>query len=463
MSDLTFDDSTDKRLVPKTPTYQNTRIDIRNINKYKFVTEAFEGSGGFCDGSYLLPHAREAWYEERQAMSFYRNYIKPVGESIVYPAINNITRTSTSDIYNQFILDVDYKGNDINTHVMDVMLHSRLHGNVFVVMDNFANQPLDLSSAIEQRNIPYVYIQPAYTVDTYEADDFGNLVTITFYSYVKIDGKTYKMTYKWDDNQLVITKYDGEKAIEVKPFPHNFGVLPVIQVNSTIQKEVMPFPPFYDIARLQYALYNKDSEVRDQERAQAFSILYVQTDTPQNGIALGPHNAIIIPANDKITMPPGYISPDSNILTILSNNSRVLIESIYEAAKDRGAVGVSEAKSGVAEAYRFIGTNNELQHTAAIAADYETKLVDMLSKISNTDITVEIRYPREFNPAINRSSIDDTLKLLNLDISDELKHEIKKALLSDVLSHLDKEKLEQLLAYSHKPNESTEVQALEAE
>jgi len=453
-SDFTFENTDDPLAtvresvpaVPKVPNYTAQGIDIRFIDKYKLVTEAFQGSDGFCDGSYLLPHQREAFFRDRQVMSYYRNYMKPIVESIVNPVINGVTRKTSSDLYNEFLEDVDFKGNSINNNIIDVLTNSRIHGNTFVVMDNFSNQPTILKDAIASRTLPYIYIQPAYTVEKYSANKFGNLENISFFEYVTDPDteKTIKIVTYWDSKNTIITKYDGSKKLSEEVKAHGFGVLPVIQVNSTIDKTIMPFPPFYDIAKLEYALYNKDSEIRDQERAQAFSVLYVQTDVPQQGISLGPHNVIIIPANEKITMPPGYISPDSSILTTLVANSKELVNAIYRAAQDQGTEVVQRETSGIAEGYKFVGTANQLKKSAEIAREYETKLVELFNTITNSNTVLELNYKREFYPAIGRGNIDDTLKLLQMDLSDDVKHEIKNVLIRDILSHLEPERLDEL-------------------
>lgn len=447
MSDNDFEPTSSSKspTTSKNPSYSNTGIDIRNINQYKLVTEAYEGSAGFCDGSYLLPHQREAFFRDRQILSYYRNYMRPIVESIAIPAVQGVRRTTDSELYDAFLANVDNKGNTITNHLIEVLINSRLHGNVFVVMDNFINQPLTLEDALATRNIPYVYTQPAYTVYDHKADSFGNLISISFFSDVKDEkGQWVKIVTTWDDTTVKVEVIKNKKVLSSSSREHGYGIMPVLQVNSTIDKSILPFPPFYDITRLEYALYNKDSEIRDQERAQAFSVFYVQTDIPQNGIVLGPHNAIIIPANEKITMPPGFISPDSSILTTLVANSKELVEAIYRAAQEQGTVAVQKQTSGVAEGYKFVGTANQLKKSAEIAYDYELRLHDMFDAITNSTSDIEINYKKDFYPAINSQNIDNTIKLLSMELSDEIKQEIKSVLVRDILGHLDIERLDEL-------------------
>ena len=436
--------------VSRNPNYSSQRIDIRKINKYQFVTEAYEGSAGFCDGSYLLPHAREAWYQERQTMSYYRNYIRPITNAIVDPVFDSpVLRETDSELYKAFLQDVDVAGTNINDHVREVVRFSRLHGNCFVVMENFADQPDSMQEAINNRILPYVYIQPAYTVYDYTADQFGNLVTITFHhteSYVdKNDKKKTVVVYKtWTDMDLTIVKKDGNTVVSHEIIPHDLGILPVIQAPA-VGKEILPFAPFYDISRINYAIFNKDSEIRDQERAQAFSILYIQTDAPQNGIVLGPHNAIILPASDQINITPGFVSPDSSILKTLVENNKELVDAMFKAAQQQGVVAIKQATSGIAEAYRFTGTNAQLNKSATIATSYENDLVKLFNIRTNQNIEYTVRYSKEYSPAISAQNIDLIVKLLDMEINDAAKTEIRNVLIKEVLSHLDQEDIDKLL------------------
>lgn len=441
--------STD-RYVTKNPDYSSQGIDVRRVNKYQFIWEAYQGSNGFCDGSYLMPHARESWFKERQAMAYYRNYTRPIADAIIDPVFNHkIVRETDDELYTAFLENVDSGGTDIESHLRAVTLLSRLHGNCFAVMENFTEQPASLEEAIATRTLPYLYIKPAYLVHSYNVDQFGNLLSITFSrveSMPDANGKNRSVTIyeMWDEMNLRVVKKDGDKIVSDELFPHNLGVLPIIQAPS-VGKEVLPFPPFYDIAKINYSIFNKDSEIRDQERAQAFSIFYMQTDVPQNGIVLGPHNALILPASDQINITPGFVGPDSAILKTLVENNKELVDALFKAAQQQGVVAVRQQTSGVAEAYRFMGTNNQLRKTASIAEDYERKLVELFNIRTNRTAESSVTYTKEYSPAITADNVDMIMKVLAMEIPEPAKIEIRNTLVREVLNHLPQKEVAELL------------------
>lgn len=61
--------------------YESACYDGVLVNKYELLDNAYRASGGFEDGSYLVPHPREqsAKYIRRRNLAYYINYVKPVG------------------------------------------------------------------------------------------------------------------------------------------------------------------------------------------------------------------------------------------------------------------------------------------------------------------------------------------------------------------------------------------------
>jgi hypothetical protein len=427
-------------------------VDIRNVNPYVFMSNSYHGSGGYLDGSYLMSYARESFYSERQKFSFYRNYLKPIINAMVEPIFaKTITRTTSNDLFESFLADVDNRKNNMNKFTENVMILSRLHGVTFVVMDNFNNTMLTRSDAISSRQFPYMYIQPSYNVYSYKVDSFKNLYEITFKTIDIVNGKEYDLYTTWNKDDTIKEWRDGDKLIKTEVNYHGLGVLPVISVYSSNTDEILPLPPFYDIAKLNLAVYNKDSEIRDLERTQAFSIFFMQTDTQNNSITLGASNALIIPAGNDITMAPGYISPDPNIMKTLVENSEKLIASIIEASEYNGVTGVKTAKSGIAASYDFISTNNTLLKTCVIASKFEMEVSELFGEYVKEKIDYTVVYPNKFQNYLNKET-KTYLDVLNIDLPDNVKKEIKKVIVSELLEGLNTNELDKLLDEIDKTN-----------
>lgn len=429
------------------PSYNNNSFtNPLELNQYSFVSQCYHGDGGILNGNLLVPYDREMWYQKRKVLSSYRNFLKPIVDSICTPVFNApIVRTTTNDLFQTFLNDVDNKGTDINEFSNDVVLYSRLHGVCFVVMDNFEALPSTLNEQINQRVLPYAYIQDAGTVKSYQADMFDKLISITFYGPDKvINDNTYHTDITWDSNKVVRRVLDGDKVIDSKTKIHNLNMLPIISVYSTFRDKVLPQPPFYDIAKLNCNLYNKDSELRDQERAQAFSVFYCQTDTNNNNIAIGPHAGIILPLDERLNITPGYASPDSSILKVLQDSSMEFVNSIFKAADIQGINVIKQSSSGIAEAYRFISTNNQLKKSALISQRFELKLSKVFSRYINQEVDYECVYTTSYDNFYGKTSVDDMLKLLSADLPVAVKNEIKKNLIVKTLDNLDYNKINEL-------------------
>jgi hypothetical protein len=419
-----------------------------SVNGYLFTWEAYTGTGGFFNGGYLVPYDRELFYSKRRQLAAYRNYTRPIVDSVVGPVFTSpIVRKSNNDLFDAFLLNTDNKGTFITKNSHDVALLARLHGVVFVVMDNFENIPeMTVAEAINTRMYPYTYIQPAYTVKAYKADRFNKLEELTFTSHNETleDGKTYQTTITWDSINSTKTWYKDNKYVKHVTKTHGLGVLPVIAVYADNNNEVLPQAPFYDLAKLNASLFNKDSELRDTERSQAFSIFYMQVDTASQSIALGPHSAVILPMDPNLTITPGYASPNPEILKILIASSDKYVESMYQLASNNGIVGFKSASSGIAEAYRFVAKNDQLKHTADIATKYEQALSHMFGLYINTPIEYTVNYTNNFDTFYSQSSVDDITKLLNIDMPDKIKKEIKKSVVSRFLDNLSYEQIKEL-------------------
>lgn len=428
------------------PVYYHNYTNANSENPYLFVSNSYNGAAGYKDGTYLVPFDREAWYEKRKALSFYRNYMKGIINSLVDPVFNApIIRTTDIQITEEFINNVDNCGTNLTRFAKEAVLQSRLHGVTFIVMDNFSDIPVVESDAIKLRRFPYAYIQPAYTVKSYDNDDFGNIKSITFYGEDRVVGKQKQTSdITWTDVSSIITYYVDDKPVDVIVKNHNLKTLPVISLYSVLIDKVMVDSPWYDVAKLQLALFNKDSELRDQERAQAFSIFYIQTSQKAANLGIGPHGAIILPVDNNISITPGFASPDSGLLDILQKGIEGFITTILESSQKYGVVGVKQATSGIAESYKFFSTNQELKTTANLGEEFERKLINLFDLYIKKNSNFKTVYTQNYDTYYSKLTIDDYIKLLSLELPDEVKQAIKKNIISVYLDNYNREDLDRL-------------------
>jgi len=231
------------------------------------------------------------------------------------------------------------------------------------------------------------------------------------------------------------------------PVVHGLGVLPVISVYTATREtahEVLPDPPLYDVAKLNLLIYNKDSEIRDLERSQAFSILYVPSDHGGN-MTISNHNVILVPL--AASMAPGFISPDAGILRQLVDNNKSYMEDLFRSAEQYGvhAVQSSQSPSGVALAWRFWAVEHALRNTARIATQYENAVMDMLARYTGETYEYVVDYPMSYQPGNRSEEIKDYKTIIDMSPPRPLKSLIYQKVAKMVMADEPEDKQEEIL------------------
>ena len=449
----------------------NTYVDSLSTNKYEFMDAAYYGTGGFRDGSYLIPHDREMFYRKRRGFSVFKNFIRPIVNSLVDPVfaepaprviIDADGGDTGSPIARAFIEDVDGGGTSLQSFSRGVMHMARRHGVTFILMDNFPleQMPATVQEAVSARIYPYMVKKAAWEVVEVKTDDFGRLEEIGFAEPDRVDGhKRYKRARLWTSEYSILIEKPkeslnvatGQKAVwepASAPIYHNLGVVPVVTVYACERDslhDTLPDPPLYDVARLNHLIYNKDSEIRDLERSQAFSILYFQSDVGGN-VTLSNHNAILVPPGSTVT--PGYISPDSGQLTALVENNKYYQEDLFRSAEQSGvhAVRTSMAASGVALAWRFWAVENALKETARMATVYEVQAMDMLMLYTGEQFTYGVEYPVSYQPGDQASQIANLKAVIDMDPPEILRVVVFKKVVNLLMADMPEDEREAVIA-----------------
>ena len=130
---------------------------------YDFLEDAYSGGGGFKDGRYLIPHPREDYEKllNRKELAYYSNFVKPVVDSLTNPIFRKpIARDweGQSHYLSSFLEDVDKLGSSMNRFMKKAARLARLHGSIFIVVDNTAELDKTVAEATQKRAFPYLYM-----------------------------------------------------------------------------------------------------------------------------------------------------------------------------------------------------------------------------------------------------------------------------------------------------------------
>jgi len=417
------------------PANTNQYTDFTTMNQYAFLDSAYYGTEGFKDGSFLIPHTREMFYPSRRKLSFYTNYTRPVIRALVEPVfVEPAPRKVTDDNDNEadglmvstFIADCDNDGVPLQGFTEQISTKARLHGISFAVMDNFpeGEQPQTTKEAIDNRIMPYLIHKNAQEMIAGMTNDFGRTVEILFAEPPKVwsNGQKTPRARKWTDEYSVVLElkrstttnikgYDavgGKAWIEAGPrVYHDLGVLPVVILYSVPKRkkqDILVDSPMYPIARTNAVIFNKDAEIRDSERAQAFANLFIQTDEGGN-MTIGKHNVILVSTEAKFA--PGYVSPNPMILEGLVKNNERLRDNLFRQAEQAGvnALGVSSQSSGAALAWKFYSTEAQLKKTSQMATYFEQAVMGLFRLYTGEDFVYTVSYPKSFQPGDRKQEV----------------------------------------------------------
>jgi len=394
---------------------QNMYTNVRSLNIYDFMLHTYDGSFGYKDGSYYIPHPREAFYEDRRNRCLYKNVFKRVIDAMIVPVYSSeIIRKTGSPLFEAFLENVDVAGTKMNMFAQTAIRYARLFGVSFVVVDNFMAQETDtVIDTIAKRDYPYAYIKIPQEVVEYACNKFGRITSITFYDTdIFIDGKRTQQFRRWTDTtwELLIKGKDKEYVV-ISSGVNQLGKIPIIPILdfcSTKNLIKMPMPPFYDLANLCYSLFNKESELDTLELAQCFSIFYTSGVEVQT---VGPHNYINCSTDSKF--PPGFASPNPANHDNLMKSCDRLLNNIYTLASQNGIKIANVVKeSGVSKEWDFRAEQVILNETAHAGEDLEEEMADLFFEYLNQPVDYEVEYPEDYSPSYKKDKVAEILTIL---------------------------------------------------
>lgn len=408
---------------------------------HTLLNDAYSGSGGFKDGSYIVPHPREPAdkYSHRKFMSYYCNYVKPCVNAHVDPVFREypVREYKANQYMDAFLSNVDCKGTKIDRFMKRAAIRAKLLGSAFVVMDNFAEGAESVKDALEGRKFPYIYLLQHSQVKDYATDRFGNLSWIKYeLSYTEIEeGEKREKTATWEWTKEAWKK--TENGAETKG-NNRIGEIPVVELFGAYDDEnsMKPQSDFYSIARINLAIFNACSGLRERNRNQAFSVLTYQLgendDYEQaSEIAYGTADLLMYPSTAG--NPPSYTTPPAEPSETLMSEIRMMIEEIYRMAERANVTGVQEQNSGLAKEWDHQSLHQTIAEFAKNLEEAEEKIAWLFGKYINMDLDYNAKYSDDYGVVDVSAELDKVTKALALAIGGQFDKEVKKQAARTVL------------------------------
>lgn len=219
----------------------------------------------------------------------------------------------------------------------------------------------------------------------------------------------------WDARIWALYDEHGKKIGE--PTPHPFKRVPIVRLfdRRRFRCRNVGMPRYEDIAQLQHAYYNKDSELTISDTTQAFPLLQAPVEfmSPDNEIPIGP--GYCLPKAKVASGAGGYFYEGWDVIDFpkggadsIRQNLDIIRDRVDRSAlltKPAGAAGTTGqtvAQSGLSKRLDQSSGNALLAEIAGILEDAEKRITALAYLVLNdgkemSEDTVTIGYPRAFN------------------------------------------------------------------
>ena len=432
---------------------------------YKLLRDAYNGSGGFEDGSYLLRHPREAneKYQMRKKLAYYLNYTRPCVDARVKPIFKTLAvrewQGTGSALWESFLEDADMAGTRLMDFMERVASISSIQGVAFIVMDRLKEASTEGTMASmkeDRRNLPYVLAIEPLDVKEIKVNRFGVITKFVYEEADEADDeKKAERTLTADGWELKNSRNEITKGT------WNLGITPVIPVYSKLHDIQSPFPAsdFLNIAQTNRTIYNLCSWLTDILVNQTFSVL-VYPSNNTDGLVLGTSNALGFPS-DASHMPT-FIAPPDGPANILQGVIERLQQEEYRMSGVVNVTGVRSQASGVAKAWDFEQTNELLSNFADRIENAEQRISELFKRWMPVDLTYTVNYPNDYSISDVQTELANADVAKGLLFGDAFNLEVFKRVLTSYLPELSNEQFDQQVkAYEEELSKRTTADALD--
>ena len=419
------------------------------ISKYELLDNSYRASGGFETGKYLIPHTseKEDKYIRRKNMSYFINYVKPVVDAHVNPIFKTEPiRSGMSQTFSLFLDDVDGNNTSLTRFMKKAAIRAKLHGVEFIVVDMEkieSDKIITKKDVVEERLYPYLYLVSPSQVLNWYTDKFGKLVSITYSitnNVIDENGDVKNTVETWTWTNTICKRVINEKQ---ETFQNPIGIIPIIPLYGAINdsSELIPQSDVYAIARTNFALYNACSELRERNRAQAFSLLtypIAEDDDYESGdepIKYGTADCLLYRAESGAE--PKFITPPPDSSEILLDEINSMVREIYRMANLR--MSTDKNTYNVSALARKIENQQYYQSIAELAQgleEAEKKIYRIFNKYAGDKSEgYEVHYNREYavldvTEVLNSATISLALGMTE-DYNVEMRKQVARAVLAD--------------------------------
>lgn len=402
----------------------------------QFLLDAYSGKGGFATGSYLVAHPREldTKLTKRKELAVYPNFCRKITDVFVgYLWKQSPQRSELSDTYTAFIGNADGLGKGIDQLLLTYQRLAMILGTVYVIVDKSAAQ----ATTKADEKLPYLSVRLPSQLVHEEKDERGEWTRLTFSEYI-VTGSTQVVRYRTFTREGWIVSYALEAGKELNG-TYTLGRVPVVKLHAA-----PPLDPyasrsdsfFFDLAQLNWDLYNLRSELRELFRAQTFAILAlpVTNDSERErlkDLTISTENALTF--NPAGGGKPEFIAPPADPVKLYMEQISQTVLDIYRIANLEFVGGVQQ--SGVALAFHFQEANSSLRTMAEQCETAEKEIMNLVHAYQGEQPQGYIAYNNDFNLSDMAQTLSVAMESINMGLGAEFNKALKKRIAKQILGN----------------------------
>ncbi|MDP1664124.1 MAG: hypothetical protein Q8L79_03280 [Methylobacter sp.] len=403
-----------------------------NRTSDQFLLDAYSGQGGFATGEYLVAHPRETTtkLERRKELAVYPNFTRKIVDVFMGFLWKQAPSRETDDLYGQFSANADGAGGKLDTVLFSYQRLAMILGTVYIIVD----KPTVQGQTKADQAIPYLALRlkSQLVVETKNAAGVWQSVTFS-----EVDnGETVYRTFT-TTGWTLSKNQDGSESIDQGVY--SLGRVPVVRLH--IAKPLNPTDSssqswVYDLAQLNWDLFNLRSELRELLRSQTFAILALPvTDDNEReklkDMTISTENALTY--NPAGGGKPGFIAPPADPVELYRKQIGDTVENIYQIANLEFVGGVQQ--SGVALGFHFQEANSSLRGMADMGESAENEIAALVYAWQGDKFSGNIAYANDFNLSDVAGAIAVALDTVPLGLGSEFDKTIKKRLVKQILGN----------------------------
>lgn len=401
-----------------------------------FLLDAYSGQGGFATGDYLVAHPRESTdkLEKRKELAVYPNFTRKIVDVFMGFLWKQAPSREVDELYAQFAVNADNAGGKLDSLLSSYQRLAMLLGTVYVIVD----KPRINGESRANQALPYLALRLPGQLVAEVTDAAGVWQAVTFAETMTIEAgqKTVYRTFT-TTGWVLSRNADGSEIIDQGEY--SLGRVPVVRLH--IAKPLNPTDSrsqswVYDLATLNWDLYNSRSELRELFRAQTFAILAlpVADDSERERLkdmTISTENALTY--NPTGGGEPKFIAPPADPVQLYMQQISNTVEDIYKVANLEFVGGVQQ--SGVALSFHFQEANSSLRSMAEQCESAENEIADLVYAWQGQTFNGNIAYANEFNMTDLTQAISTAMDSVTLGMGGEFDKAIKKRLAKQILGN----------------------------